>query len=351
MLAPINHIVPIAMVRRTRLLARPGEVLALAGQAVKPTDVIATAVVKPVHYMLDVTRGLGVSAEKAARLIERREGDKVVQGDIIATRSGLSKRTIRVPRPGRIVLISEGQVLIQADTAPYRLLAGYPGVVAELVPNRGAIIETTGALIRALWGNGKLGTGVLTNLAAEPDHILTSDQVNVSVRGGVLLGGHCNQAKALRNAGEHRIRGLILGSLAPELAGIAIRMPYPIVVLEGFGMLPMNSAAFKLLTTNDKRDVTVNAEPFDRASGNKPEVLIPLPGSENLDMPPDMDMLIPGMRVRITRAPYRGQVATIEDIPPGNTVFPNGLRAPGATLTLEDRKSVQIPLANLEILQ
>ena len=50
-------------------------------------------------------------------------------------------------------------------------------------------------------------------------------------------------------------------------------------VLDGFGAMPMNSAAFKLLTTNNKREVTVNAEHFDRYSGNRPEVIIPLPVS------------------------------------------------------------------------
>jgi hypothetical protein len=43
-------------------------------------------------------------------------------------------------------------------------------------------------------------------------------------------------------------------------------MRYPILVLDGFGAIPMNSAAFKLLTTNNKREVTVNAEHFDRYS-------------------------------------------------------------------------------------
>ena len=62
-------------------------------------------------------------------------------------------------------------------------------------------------------------------------------------------------------------------------------MRFPIMVTEGFGAIPMNSAAFKLLTTNNKREATVNAEHFDRYTGSRPEVIIPLPISSEPDEP------------------------------------------------------------------
>jgi hypothetical protein len=56
-------------------------------------------------------------------------------------------------------------------------------------------------------------------------------------------------------------------------------MRFPIVVTDGFGALPMNSATFRLITTNNNREATLNAEARDRYSGTTPEVIIPLPSS------------------------------------------------------------------------
>ena len=66
------------------------------------------------------------------------------------------------------------------------------------------------------------------------------------LRGAVVLVGVVDDAKALHQATEIPIRGLVCGSMASELIPIALRMPYPILVTEGFGAIPMNSATYDL---------------------------------------------------------------------------------------------------------
>jgi hypothetical protein len=137
--------------------------------------------------------------------------------------------------------------------------------------------------------------------------------------------------------------------MASSLLQAAVQMRYPILVLDGFGAMPMNTAAYNLLTTNDKREVTVNAEIFDRYNGNRPEVIIPLPVSSEPEEPNPYEAFAVGHRVRMRRAPHAGMLGAIASLPPGMSVLPSGLRVPAAEVKLENGNSVLVPLVNLEV--
>lgn len=357
MLAPVTFITPLTTIRRTRLLPVPGEVTVRKGQAVRPTEVIATAQTAPRHYLLNVARGLGISESQTEQYIERFLGNEIHEGDIIASRGKIGKRIVRAPVDGRIVFVAGGQVLIRLTAEPVELLAGYPGTVAELIHERGVIISATGALIQGLWGNGKINAGPLSVLASSPTHELTPADLTESTKNTVVMAGHCKQPNVLKAGADAKLRGLIVASLTPELLPLAAAAPFPIVVTEGFGTLEYNPIAFKLLTTNQKRNVTVNAEVFDRARDTRPEIFVAVEAASlnDAEMPPDATMLAPDQRVRVTRAPYQGKIGRLVALLPGITIFPNGLRAPAARIQFEQDDPAQasesiIPLANLEIL-
>ena len=111
----------------------------------------------------------------------------------------------------------------------------------------------------------------------------------------------------------------------------------------------MNSAAYKLLTSNAKRDATINAEAFNRYTGTRPEIIIPLPVSQEPPLPNDVDNLEPGQTVRMRRAPHAGAIGTLTKLPPGLVPLPSGLRAPAAEVKLENGEQILVPLVNLEI--
>ena len=177
-------------------------------------------------------------------------------------------KTVKAPRDGKVVVTGGGQVLIEVGESHMELRAGIPGSVVQLIPDRGAVIQTAGALVQGVWGNGRLDTGILTNLAEQPDSVLTAGRLDVSLRGSVIIAGQCRDADTLQAAAELPVRGLILSSLFPSLLPLAREMRYPILLTDGFGSMPMNSAAYRLLTTNVKREATLNAEMFDRYSGS-----------------------------------------------------------------------------------
>jgi hypothetical protein len=349
MLAPVLHVLPLATIIRERTLPVAGKVNVHVNQRVNPTDVIAEASYAREHVLLDVARTFGVSPAAADKLIRVKEGDRLAQGTLVAEGRGLFARAIKAPRAGRVMIAGGGQVLMEVGDTRVELKAGLPGVVTRVLPERGVVIQTAGALIQGVWGNGRIDNGLMVSLLEKPDDILTASRLDVSLRGSVILGGHVRDLETLKAAAELPVRGLILSSLLSPLIVSAYQMRYPIIVMDGFGAMPMNSAAFKLLTTNNKREVTVNAEHFDRYSGNRPEVIIPLPVSSEPPEPNDFETFSVGQTVRLRRPPNAGMVGSLSNLPAGLSTLPTGLRVPAAEIKLENGETVLVPLVNLEV--
>jgi hypothetical protein len=77
--------------------------------------------------------------------------------------------------------------------------------------------------------------------------------MDIQLRGAVIVAGQCDHPAPLHQAGELSLRGLILGGMAAALIPMARRLPYPIVVLGGFGDFPISAPIFNLLASNAGR--------------------------------------------------------------------------------------------------
>jgi hypothetical protein len=248
------------------------------------------------------------------------------------------------------MLIRDGNVLLEVQTPPYELRAGSAGIVTDLIPSYGAVIETLGALVQGVWGNGQIEFGLLQSKLEEPDSRLSADQVDVSLRGAVILGGYCDDPKILRNGADIPLKGLILSSMAASLVPLASKMPYPIVVMQGFGFRPMDSVSYNLLSTNKNREVSVNAVALNHFTGTRPEVIIPLPSTSDPQLPVESNDYGAGQKVRLIRAPHATEIGTIERVFDQPMTLPSGLRAMSASVNLESGETITAALANLEIL-
>ncbi len=349
MKASVVHITPLTFIERERKLPIPGRVTVRKGQKVAPRDVVAEAKLLPEHMLLDVARGLGVPVKQADKLIQRSPGETVAEGDLIAGPVGLARRVVRAPATGKVVVAGEGQVLLEIESMPFELKAGIAGTISQLIPDRGAVIETQGAVIQGIWGNGQLDFGLLQTKLEKPDDVLTADQIDVSLRGSIVLGGILKDSNVLHKAADIPLRGLIVGSISAALLPLAIKMQYPILVLDAFGQVAMNPLSYKLLISNDNREVSVNAEPMDRFTGARPEAIIPLPAEGSLPKATDNLDFEAGQRVVLTRKPHQSSVGTIQYIFESPTVVASGIKAMAADVKLEDGEVVRIPLNNLEV--
>ncbi len=347
--APVHHILPLTTIVRERLLPVNGKVLARLNQRVSSTDVVAEATWSREHVFLDVSRTLNLSPDAADKLIRCKVNDRLPAGTVIARSRGLVPKIVKTPVEGRVVAAGGGQVLIESGESRMELRAGISGNVINVIPDRGVVIQTAGALVQGVWGNGRVDTGVMINLAEKPDTVLTANRLDVSMRGSVIIAGQIKDAETLQAAAELPVRGLIAASMFPSLLNAARNMRYPIVLTDGFGAMSMNSAAYKLITTNVKREATLNAEVFDRYSGARPEVIIPLPVSSEPLAPADVETFAAGQTVRLRRPPALGMIGTITSLRPGLTTFPSGLRAAAANIKLENGEQLLVPLVNLEV--
>lgn len=165
-----------------------------------------------------------------------------------------------------------------------------------------------------------------------------------------MLVGLVDDAKSLQQATEIPIRGLVCGSMASELIPIALHMPYPILITEGFGSTPMNAPTYDLLSTNAGREASLEASLLEPYEPQLPEVLIPLPATQDIKTPERIVQLQPGVRVRALRAPHAGAVGNLLHLMPGVESFPSGILARSAMIELEGIGSVAVPLSNLEVI-
>jgi hypothetical protein len=190
MLAPITHILPLATIRRERLLPVAGRILVRKGQKVNPQDVVAEADQAPQHLLLDISKGLGLSPEASDVYLQRKPGDVLSEGDLIAGPVGWAKRVVRAPRAGKVILAGRGKILLEVESSVFELRAAYPGTVSAFIPERGIIVEVCGALIQGVWGNGGMDIGLLRVLTNKPEDVLTADRVEVNLSGSVIMAGY-----------------------------------------------------------------------------------------------------------------------------------------------------------------
>jgi hypothetical protein len=351
MLAPVVHILPLTTLRRERLLPVPGRVTARLEQKVTPLDVVAEAHYGQDHLLIDVARTFGIKTEAAQSLIQVKTGEIITKGQILAQRIGLVLKTLRAPSNGRVILIGSGRILMEVGEGTFELRAGIPGRVTRQISDRGVEITFNGVLVQGVWGNGQMGLGLMIPVVSAPDGSLTLNQIDVSLRGSILLAGYCNDPEALKAANDLPVRGIILGSMSPAVVPVAMQMPYPIVVIDGFSHRMMDGVAYELLTTNAKREVTLNAESLDRQSGVRPEILIPMQVTQEPPLLREAETFAPDQIVRLERSPHAGEVGTVARVIPGFTVVPSGLRVAAAEIKLDSGEQIIVPLANLEVLE
>ncbi|TET31194.1 MAG: hypothetical protein E3J69_10290 [Anaerolineales bacterium] len=350
-LSSMTHVIPITVIRRERVLPVPGAVLVRVNERIQAADIVAEAEIEPKHYYLDVDRGLGISIKDAGRYITCQKGDRVETGDVLAGPAGVPRRTVRAPAAGRIVGINSGRILLESFGQVLQIKAGFPGKVISSDGAQAVTIEAIGTLIQGVWGNGLQNYGVMRLVGDGPSSRLQTDQLDVNLRGAVLVAGICDHPAPFHQATELSVRGVILGGMPSELIPVARRLPYPVLLTEGFGEHPINAAAFNLFVSNVGREVAVDAGCAWPQPGQRPEAIIPQPSSRQVSHPDRVISLKPGVRVRVLKPPYQGEVAVVKEILKRVETYPSGIRAKSATIEIDGVGTKTVPLANIEILQ
>jgi hypothetical protein len=323
-----------------------------SGDRVDPVQLVGRAELAGDFHILPAARMLGVRPAKLSKLMRVEVGEDVHVGQTIASRRGLAGKAVKSPIDGILAAVGRGRILVEARPQEYELRAYISGTVTSVIAQDGVVVETTGALLQGVWGTGGEAFGVLKCIARKRDDPMRVRLIDPSSHGSILVGGSRLDEAVLEQAQEMQVRGIVTGGLPYELLPLVDDLPFPIVVTDGLGEVPMAEPIFRLLSTNEGREASISGKMRSRWGLLRPEVVIPLP-AETLpaeQTPPGTPLAV-GQRVRVISGPRISAVGTVLRIPPHARYIDTGARVRGAELDLGEEEAVFVPLMNLEILR
>lgn len=350
----LTRVVPATLLRRERMLPTRGKIVVGIDDRVDAVDIIGRYERPGRLIRLDARAALRLGNRSVDNFLKKRLGENVQRGEVIAMRPRLGTllaRTLHAPASGRIVAMSDSQILLEADTEEAEVRAHLSGRVVSVMPERGAVIETAAALVQGAWGTGEMSHGVLRAVVGSPDDILSEDKVDVSCLGAIVIGGADATAEGLIQVSKMQARGLILGGLSGSLLETAVALPFPVILTEGFGRCPMNPFAFELLMSHIGHEAAVDPGHPDPWKPRRPEILIPVPTSSVAAAESQPDTLLrEGCRVRIVRGGDRGQVGIVIGLPEHPIPYDIGIVAPSVEIQADSGDRLMAPVNNVELI-
>ncbi len=352
-LPSITKVKALTTVRRERILPQPGEVVVRPAQEVSPVQVVARASRETGFQILRGSKMLGVPPEDLPNYLLIEEGTAVHRGmPIMVGKKNLFGRAKRYASPidGILHQVRNGYLILQHTPELIELRAMMHSRVANLVSNRGVILETNGSLIQAMWDSGREAYGKLKVVAQSPDEILKSDKIDSDFHGTIVVVGRIEDRELLQQVEDKGARGIIAGSMPSDLCRAARSLSYPVFLTDGIGYQSMADPIFQLLRQSEDRELSLFMRIPGRR-GSRPEIVIPLPTATVPEQPaaPGATVEI-GQRVRVLR--YRagspmGTVAALHSHPRLTEV---GTRMPGADVELQNGEVVFVPYTNLDLI-
>jgi len=348
---PETWVANLTVVRRQRFLPVRGEVLARVGDRVESVDVVARAVLPGKLHLVDVQRALNLRPGEVEKHLLKDVGDEVRAGEALAVK-GLLRRACRSPVSGVVVAIQGGRVLIEEPGEVLEIRANLRGRVVAIMPEYGVVVETVGALVQGVWGDGGEASGVIRPVAQEPAQPLREEDIDISCQGGILIGGSTVDETALRQAVQMQVHGVVVGSIDSSLQEVIAQLPFPVMVTEGFGESPMSTAIFQLLKEYEGREALLRDGRDEAWGKGRPELVIPMAAGASAPQPPSPgEPLAVGAQVRVIAGPHRAATGQVTALRSQATLPETGARLPAAEVTTDDGQTLIVPWMNLEILR
>jgi hypothetical protein len=332
-----------------------------------------------------VSERLGVDPTDLPSVMLKSVGDTVEAGEVIAeTRTffGLFHNVCESPVKGVIEHISalSGYVGIREEPVPLETVAHISGRVVAVQEERGAIIESRAAMIQGIFGVGGERRGILRIAARGPEAPLEV-ALAAEAHSAVLVGGATADAEALAAAARAGAAGVVIGGIADVALrafvgydiGVAVtgqeRVPFTLIITEGFGLVPMAQRTFELLGSLAGRNASIDGATQIRAGVIRPEILVPFRGTPECRaaasvMPLGDDSAGPappppgarqagqlsiGAQVRLIREPYFGRLAVVTALPAEPQRIESEALVRVAEVDLGDGRKALVPRANVEM--
>ena len=282
------------LIRKIRRIPSQGEVFVEVGDMVDAETVIAGGTVRnPEAEELKVFAKLGVEPDQTDRYMLKKEGDPVAKDEVIAIYRAFFNRftkTCRSPMDGflEVFVKSVGRVIVRGNPIPVEVKAHIPGMITEVIPEKGAVVETKGTLVNGVFGVGGETRGELAFAVDQPGEPLTTETMRDSHKGKIIVGGSVVTLDALRKAAKTGVSGIVSGGVdqkdLTDFLGHEIGLGLTgeekagptLIITEGFGVYPMRDETYHLLRSHEGKQVSLDGTTQIRQRILRPEIVIPL---------------------------------------------------------------------------
>ena len=359
------------LVQKQRILPLKGEITVSVGDKVEPETTVARTFLPGSVETKNIAGILSVDPEDIELYLLKKVGETFEKGEVIAQNKGLFglfKTQIKSSFKGTLESVSKitGQAVLRSEPVPLEIKAYIPGVVKEIYPEEGVLIETWASFIQGIFGIGGERFGKVKFLSESPDSVLDEDKIDESCKDNILIGGGMVTANAIKKAESVGAKGIVTGGIeALDVAeylgydiGVAITgsedIDLTMVVTEGFGHIPMAQKTFELLKKYDGKYASINGATQIRAGVIRPEIVIKQdepPREIKEKMMAEMKGIEIGSLVRVIRVPYFGKIGKIVGLPAELKQLESETFARVCEIEFSDGTRATVPRANLEMLE
>jgi predicted transcriptional regulator len=358
------------VLKKERILPLKGKVLVKKGDKVKAEDLVAETLLPGKVVPFNIANKLGTTANLVSQFLKIKAGDKITKGDVIAETKGffgLFKTVVKAPIDGEVENISKitGQMLLREPRIPVQVKAFIDGIVVEVIPEEGVIVENKSAYIQGIFGIGGERFGEIKMLVDSLEQSLDVKMIDDSCKDKIIVCGTMVTYAVIKKAQEVGVSGIITGGIDDRdlkqllgyNIGVAItgheEVGLTIVVTEGFGKIDMAKKTYGLLKQFDGHKASIHGITQIRAGVMRPEIIIPIKFKEEELTEPEarMSMLEIGTTIRVIRQPNFGVIGKVTGLPEQLTKVESETLVRILEAELENGEKVTIPRANVEVIE
>lgn len=368
-----------SVIRVKRSLSGAGRISVQPGQELLPQDILGQYQLTAGFVSINIAKPLGVSGKDAESYIQRKKGEKIYKGELLAMKSGLfGKKVLTSPTDGVLEEYNSisGELKMKYLPKNMTLTAGVYGIVEEVNAQNGeVIIKTMATEVYGVFGSGKERSGIL-KILSEKSNLMGQNQVERNMKGQIIVTGALVYREALQHAVAYGVAGIISGGLNSHdfisMSGridsqtrmqpssrVGTDIGISVVAVEGFGPIQVGEDIFEEINEYDGKFVFI--------SGNSAKLILPVMDMDiimtlrNIVLPPRARVpekqaeviireIIVGSKIRIIWPPFVGSQGKVVDIDKTPTTLPSGVST--YMLTVETpHKKIKVPYPNVELIR
>ena len=358
-----------SIIDKNRRLPIKGEVRKKVGDSVLPDDIVAKTNLPGNVQIIKVASQLNIGPADILEALKVSEGEQIKKGQLLAQTGGLFglfKSEIFSPIDGTIESISDvtGQIIMREAPIPVEIDAYTSGIVKDIIPEEGVIIETKAAFIQGIFGIGGEARGILEIIVQDRNDEITPEMLNSSQKGKVIVGGGFIGLEAFKKAISLNISGIVIGGFnyydLKEILGYNLGVAITgsedintsLIVTEGYGHIKMSRGTFSLLKENENNFCSINGATQIRAGVIRPEIVIPIKedSSKSVKESKIGKGIVIGSLVRVIRAPFFGLMGKVTELPSKLQKMESETLVRVAKINVDDQDII-IPRSNLEMVE